>query len=1099
MAAPNDSKPAPEAKTLVMENTTRRDTLIAIEKKYQKVWADEKVFEVDAPTLEEIPNSDDLDSQPKHFSTMAYPYMNGVLHAGHSFTLSKVEFSTGFERMQGKRALFPLGFHCTGMPIKACADKLVRELEQFGPNFDQNVPAEEETSVPVVAAKKEDVTKFNAKKSKAAAKQGRGKYQFEIMLQLGISREEIKEFSDPLHWLEHFPPLCQKDCTEFGARIDWRRSFITTDVNPYYDAFVRWQMNRLHELGNIKFGERYTIYSAKDGQPCMDHDRSSGEAVLPQEYTGIKINISEWPEAAKEVLANADIPLDGKKCYLVAATLRPETMYGQTCCFVSPKIDYGLFDAGNNEYFITTERAFKNMSYQKLTPVRGEYKPLAIIPGKTLIGARINAPLSAYPEVRVLPMETVLANKGTGVVTCVPSDSPDDYITTVDLRNKPEYYGIDPEWVKYDPIPIIETPSYGNLTAEKLVQDLKIKSPKDKDALAKAKELAYKEGFYQGVMVYGKYVGEKVEVAKAKCKADLIASGDAFTYNEPENVVISRSGDECIVSLEDQYYMNYGEETWKNKAEECLANMNTFSSETRNGFESVLDWLKNWALSRTYGLGTKIPWDHKYLVESLSDSTVYMAYYTICHFLHSDVEGKKLGSFNITPEQMTDEVFDYIFCRRDEINCEIPIEKLNAMRREFEYFYPLDCRISGKDLIPNHLTFFIYVHTALFPKKFWPRGIRANGHLLLNNEKMAKSTGNFMTLEQIVKKFGADAARIALADGGDTIEDANFDESNANAAILRLYNFKEWAEEIVANSDKLRTGATDGFFDTAFENEMNQLIAETKKEYVATNYKSALKSGLFDFMIARDYYRDSTAGNIGMHKDLIIRYIETQALLIAPIAPHFSEYIYREILKKEGSIQTAKFPEVSKPVDKAISASLQYVRDLARSVREAEGANLKKKKSNFDAKKPSKLTFYIVPHFPSWQEQYIDLVRESFDSLNLTFTDDLKAKVGKLGDVKRGMQFVNHVKSRLTSGGESAENVFARKLLFDEVEIVKSVLELLKKAPQCIVEEVQAVLVKDGEVTGTDIITGEQVEITASPKALSDAIPGVPAIVLVNV
>lgn len=59
-------------------------------------------------------------------------FRNGRLHAGHTFTLSKAEFSVGFERMKGKRALFPFGFHATGMPIKACADKLAAEIAQFG-------------------------------------------------------------------------------------------------------------------------------------------------------------------------------------------------------------------------------------------------------------------------------------------------------------------------------------------------------------------------------------------------------------------------------------------------------------------------------------------------------------------------------------------------------------------------------------------------------------------------------------------------------------------------------------------------------------------------------------------------------------------------------------------------------------------------------------------------------------------------------------------------------------------------------------------------------------------------------------------------------
>ena len=73
--------------------------------------------------------------------------------------------------------------------------------------------------------------------------------------------------------------------------MDWRRSFVTTDVNPYFDSFVRWQFRKLKESNRIKFGKRYTIYSPKDGQPCMDHDRSSGEGVGCQEYTLIKMKI----------------------------------------------------------------------------------------------------------------------------------------------------------------------------------------------------------------------------------------------------------------------------------------------------------------------------------------------------------------------------------------------------------------------------------------------------------------------------------------------------------------------------------------------------------------------------------------------------------------------------------------------------------------------------------------------------------------------------------------------------------------------------------------------------------------------------------------
>lgn len=317
----------------ISRQTEKRDTLIAIEKKYQKYWSDNALFETDAPTKEEDPTTDPEELRkrhPKFFATMAYPYMNGTLHAGHSFTISKAEFQTGFARMEGRRALFPLGFHCTGMPIKACADKLVREIEMFGKNFEgykeeeEEVDEEEPKPAAIAAAGKEDVTKFVAKKGKAAAKAVKLKYQFQIMKALGLPKEEVYKFADPLHWLEYFPPLCKQHCTNFGLRIDWRRSFITTDANPYYDAFVRWQMNRLKELGKIKFGERYTIYSPKDGQPCMDHDRSDGEGVGPQEYTGIKLKVLEFADEAKAAVEEK-VPADAI-VYMVAATLRPETM-----------------------------------------------------------------------------------------------------------------------------------------------------------------------------------------------------------------------------------------------------------------------------------------------------------------------------------------------------------------------------------------------------------------------------------------------------------------------------------------------------------------------------------------------------------------------------------------------------------------------------------------------------------------------------------------------------------------------------------------------------------------------------------------------------
>jgi leucyl-tRNA synthetase len=995
------------------------------------------------------------------------------------------------------------------MPIKACADKLVNEVKKFGQDFAGYKEEEEEEEVveekaPVAKQTKEDITKFKATKGKAAAKQVKMRYQFQIMQAIGIPTDEIHKFADPQHWLQHFPPLCREDLTNFGCRIDWRRSFVTTDANPYYDAFVRWQMNRLKELNKIKFGKRYTVYSIKDGQPCMDHDRSEGEGVGPQEYTALKIKVLEWAPKAAETL-KGKLP-ENAQVFNIAATLRPETMYGQTCCFVGPKITYGVFKVNETDYYVMTERAARNMAYQGVFATEGVIEKVAEIVGSDMVGSLVDAPLSLHKAgVRVLPMETVLPTKGTGVVTSVPSDSPDDYATVTDLAKKADYYGIQKEWAELEIFPIIETPSYGDLCAPFLVKKLKIASPKDTKQLEEAKELAYKEGYYQGVLKVGEFKGEKVEAAKPKVRQQMIDAGLAFAYSEPERKVVSRSGDDCIISLMDQWYLDYGEESWKKTALDWVDNgLNTYTSETKNSFEGVLNWLNQWACARSFGLGSKLPWDPQFLVESLSDSTIYMAYYTIAHYLHDDIFGKTQGIGHVSPEQMTDEVWDYVFCRRelsDEIlNTKIPKETLESMRREFEYFYPLDVRVSGKDLIANHLTFALYVHIAIFPREYWPRGIRANGHLMLNGEKMSKSTGNFMTLRDLTEKYGADASRIALADAGDGVNDANFEEDVADTNILRLYTLKEWCEEMVRDQDQLRTGEFNSFQDALFNNDLNAVTKEAVEQYANTNYKLALKAGLYELTSARDFYREAcTAANIKMHKDIVLRYIEVQTLLLAVVTPHWSEYIWLEVLKKEDTIHNAQFPEI-KEVDASLSAKRDYVRNTASNINSAEGLQLKKKakgkETSFDPKKPKKLTIFVTDKFPAWQAKYIDLLREMWNVETNSVNDkELNGKIGKMGEMKKAMPFVQNLKRRLQSG-EPTSVVLEQKLAFDEKETLLQMVPGLKRTGGLSVCDI--VSVEEGGKKGNNLTAdGKEVEISA-PTA-EHAVPGQPTFYFENV
>jgi len=94
------------------------------------------------------------------------------------------------------------------------------------------------------------------KKGKEAKKKSTAKYQWQILEEIGVPKDEIIKFTDPVHWLYYFPPIGRQDLESFGCAIDFRRSFITTEANPFYDSFIRWHFNTLIKEKKLAFGAR---------------------------------------------------------------------------------------------------------------------------------------------------------------------------------------------------------------------------------------------------------------------------------------------------------------------------------------------------------------------------------------------------------------------------------------------------------------------------------------------------------------------------------------------------------------------------------------------------------------------------------------------------------------------------------------------------------------------------------------------------------------------------------------------------------------------------------------------------------------------------
>jgi leucyl-tRNA synthetase len=144
---------------------------------------------------------------------------------------------------------------------------------------------------------------------------------------------------------------------------------------------------------------------------------------------------------------------------------------------------------------------------------------------------------------------------------------------------------------------------------------------------------------------------------------------------------------------------------------------------------------------------------------------------------------------------------------------------------------------------------------------------------------------------------------------------------------------------------------------------MNTLYAEAVKQFALTNYKAALKAGFWDFTGARDAYRVATQATGGMHRASLLRYVEAQALLLAAITPHFSEYVWLEILKKPETITFVRYESVPEP-DAALTAATTYSRQVASAIGSTEGNMLKKlgkgKGVSYDPKADKKLTLYVA-------------------------------------------------------------------------------------------------------------------------------------------
>lgn len=425
----------------------------------------------------------------------------------------------------------------------------------------------------------------------------------------------------------------------------------------------------------------------------------------------------------------------------------------------------------------------------------------------------------------------------------------------------------------------------------------------------------YSKEFYSGILCENtsKFAGLKVSEAKETIKAWLVESKNSDMLLElNDGPIRCRCGAECVVKLlNNQWFLNYLDQPWKDKTNQCFEKMSILPNEIRTEFNYVVGWLRQRACARQHGLGTNLPWDQNWIVESLSDSVIYMAYYILAKYVNS-------GELNA--DSLSDEFFEFVFYGKGDVmqiaaKCLVRENILQKIRADFTYFYPVDARHSGRDLVPNHLTFFVLNHVAIFPEALWPKQIVVNGSVLMDGKKMSKSMGNIIPLRKAIQDYGADPIRLAIITSAELLQDADFNLESVNTIKGKLeVIYEDCVRHKPGMPAKLQS--EDGWILGRLDHLMTQTTGAVEK----MRLREALHHILFSFESDLQWYlkRVEAKGRNDV-SGILHRVLAVRVAMLSPFAPHLAEEMW-ERLGNSGLVSRSDWPVPNNSTD---SSSVQ--------------------------------------------------------------------------------------------------------------------------------------------------------------------------------
>src|SRR3990170_279959 len=814
-----------------------------------------------------------------------------------------------------------------------------------------------------------------------------------------VSEKDIKTFVEPIKIADYFHEEIKSGMIEMGYSIDWRREFTTID--PVYQKFIEWQINTLREKNLIIQGSHPVGWCPKDQNPVSQHDTLGDVEPDFTEYILIKFKFGDF--------------------VIPTATLRPETLFGVTNLWVNPDTRYKKITVDGEKWIVSAECARKLEFLDKKITYDGE------ISGSDLVGKEVTIP-HRNEKILMLEASFVESQTGTGLVMSVPAHAPFDYQALVDFK---KLHPLGSELQLIRPISIIQTEGYGEIPAKEAVERFGIKDQND-PKLEEATTEIYGKEFYGGVLKQNteQFAGKKVSEARDIIREWLSEKKYSDILLELTNTPVRcRCGTECVVKiLSNQWFLNYGDKDWKEKATLCFDKMSILPQEIRGEFNYVIGWLRERACARQHGLGTKLPWDKDWIVESLSDSVIYMAYYILAKFVNAGT---------ISAEKLSKEFFDYIVLGNGNSKkvsqiTKIPKEIIDDIRNEFSYFYPVDSRHSGRDLVPNHLTFFVLNHVAIFPEENWPLQIVVNGSVLMDGKKMSKSMGNIIPLRQAIRDYGADPIRLAIIISAELLQDADFNLESVSGIKNKLVLLLEECSKL--KPEKLSNLEAE---DKWIRSKLQSLISDVVSSIEKMRLREALHNIIFSFEGDLQWYLKRAKAKKRSDYSGVLHEINTKRVaMLSPFAPHIAEEMW-EKLGNSGLVSLSSWPSVIADIIDPVAIQSE---ELLKSIIDDIANIIKVTKMT-----PKKITIYTANAFKS--KAYHSILEKMMDG-QTNMGEIMKELIAnkETSDIKKNPDFVQKTIKDILSEPVEIRKTKLETPEFDEKSWIANELISLAKA-----------------------------------------------------